>query len=442
MLDGLADFCTEELAEHGCASVSIAVARGGEIVLEQAHGFADTATGRPATPGTAYALASISKAITATGVCLAVDDGLLGLDDPAPGPGGGPVPTVRQLLQHRSGLRGYHDFHYDPSTPSPIDPDRYAQPLAEPGSGFEYSNLGYRRLGALLERATGRELGDFLRERVLLPLGMTDTFYGAAYPGSAPTAERYTADGRRYPVCTMGTPAAGAAWATAGDLARFGHGAPGLLRPETAAAAGEALAITEHVGYGLGWIISTGPGPQVRSHGGGMGGVAAMVVAVPELDLSLGVLCNSTNKAARDAILDHLLTELVPGYDPRTISPFPPDPARPPALPEGRWAGQIFTSEGQVPIRVAILTEGRITVALGDGPSVTAEASAGSDYELRAALDLQLPTADARVASPELALGLNRRGEGLVGRVAAHKNGDRTGLLGNYLVHACELAPI
>ncbi|WP_283843782.1 serine hydrolase [Kitasatospora humi] len=76
MLDGLTEFCTKALVEHDCPSVSIAVVRRDEVVLERAYGWADIEGRRAATTGTAYAVASISKSITATAVCAATDDGL------------------------------------------------------------------------------------------------------------------------------------------------------------------------------------------------------------------------------------------------------------------------------------------------------------------------------------------------------------------------------
>lgn len=82
MLDGLSEFCTGALAEHGCPSVSVAVADRGEVVHAAAYGTADLATGRPATPDTVYGLASITKPMTATAVCHAADEGLLDLDAP------------------------------------------------------------------------------------------------------------------------------------------------------------------------------------------------------------------------------------------------------------------------------------------------------------------------------------------------------------------------
>ena len=104
MLDGLGgldEFCTQALAEHGCASVSLAVVEGDRPVLTRAYGLADVADQQPATPETVYGLASVTKAFTATAVCLAADEGLLDLDAPIPGSYRWTAPTPRQLLRHR-----------------------------------------------------------------------------------------------------------------------------------------------------------------------------------------------------------------------------------------------------------------------------------------------------------------------------------------------------
>nr|WP_245985192.1 serine hydrolase domain-containing protein [Streptomyces tateyamensis] len=232
----LAAYCAEALAEHDCASVSVAVAEGGEIVRQEAHGWADTAGRRPATPQTVYRLASVTKTFTATAVCLAADRGLLDLDAPVPGPYGDPAPTVRQLLQHRGGFSTFYAFHYGPGE-SPVDPADYLLPLRPPGTGFEYANLGYYLLGRLLEQATGTVLDQYLRREVFEPLGMADTHLGADYRGSAPTAVGYTRDGRPYPRTSTRHPGATAGWSTATDLVRFAEGYRSLLRPGTAAAA-------------------------------------------------------------------------------------------------------------------------------------------------------------------------------------------------------------
>ncbi|GAA1169972.1 CubicO group peptidase (beta-lactamase class C family) [Kitasatospora gansuensis] len=441
MLDGLADHCAEALRAHGCPSVSVAVASHGEVVLAEAYGLADVAAGVPATPGTAYGLASATKPVTATAVCLAADDGLLDLDAPVPGSHRWPAPTVRQLLQHRGGFAAHYDFHYGEGA-GPIDADHYAVLFREPGSGFEYANLGYQALGRLLEEVTGRSLAEFVRERVTEPLGLTGWHLGPSWPGPTPAAVRYTPDGRAYPGrCATSHPGATEGWATATDLARFGQDYERLLKPETLAAVRAGLPLNPHLGYGLGWCVSSGDGPVVQSHGGGMGGVAAMLATVPEQRLSVAVLTNSTDKAARDSIVRYVLTALVPGYTDERIAPVTEDPARPMDLPPGRWTGTVGTPEGELPLTVEILPDRTVQLRLSDGQQATAPATASRAYDLRAHFPLQLPTADARIGSPQLGLELRLDQGRLTGAARTFKNGDGEGLLGNFLSHPCELRP-
>ncbi|MGW3655111.1 serine hydrolase domain-containing protein [Streptomyces sp. NPDC005151] len=442
MLDGLGgldEFCTRALAEHSCASVSVAVAERDELVLTRAYGQASVADQQPATPETVYGLASITKAFTATAVCLVADEGLLDLDTPIPGSFQWTAPTPRQLLQHRGGFPAFYNFHYD-TGPLPIDINRYRTLVREPGTDFEYSNVGYRELGSLLEAATGQSLGDYLRERITEPLGLTSFGYGPAYTGTAPVAQRYSVDGRTYATCFSGHPAAGAGWATAGDVARFARTSSQLLKPATIAAMYGAVPINEHLGYGLGRIVSRGAGPVIRSHGGGMGGVAAMMIEIPEREISVAVLANSTNKAARDAIVDHLVAILAPGFSNDQLNPIT-EQTRPMALAQGEWAGEISTAEGDIPLWIRILANSQVEIQLADGPPVTAPAIASQRSDLRVSAPMQLPTADARLNSPSFGLELRAERDRLAGRAIAFKDGDRDGWLGAYLVHPCVLRP-
>ncbi|MCT2588935.1 beta-lactamase family protein [Streptomyces sp. N2-109] len=441
MLERLDEICAEALAEHGCPSVSVAVAQRGEVVLAEAYGLAGLAEGRAATPATAYLLGSVTKPVTATAVCLAADEGLLDLDAPVPGEyGRRAAPTARQLLQHRGGLGAFYAWEYGEGEPM-VDPGRYTVLHREPGTGFTYANLGYRVLGGLLESVTGQPLGAFVRERVFEPLGLHGSHLGRTYPGPAPSAVRYTVDGRAYPDYGCGHPGATLGWAPAGELALFAQSYERLLRPETAAAVRAAPPLNARVGYGLGWSVSYGGTPVVLSHSGGGGGVAAMVVAVPELGLSVAVLSNSTSKAARDMVLRYVLGALVPGYTSALTDPGVPDPARPMDLPEGAvWEGRISAPEREVPVELWVLAGRRIGLRV-DGVSVTGEASASEAWAVRAEVPLQLPTADARINSPVLGLQLRLEEGRLTGVAHACKNGDGEGWLGNFLSHPCVLRP-
>ncbi|MGY1500928.1 serine hydrolase domain-containing protein [Streptomyces sp. QTS52] len=112
-------------------------------------------------------MASITKPMTATAICVAADEGLLDLDAPVPvpvpGDHGWPAPTVRQLLQHRGGFGAHYDFHYgSPGDGDRIDASPYATLHRPPGTAFAYANLDYRTLGHLLEAVTGQGLADFV----------------------------------------------------------------------------------------------------------------------------------------------------------------------------------------------------------------------------------------------------------------------------------------
>jgi CubicO group peptidase (beta-lactamase class C family) len=98
--------------------------------------------------------ASVTKLATALTVLIAVDRGVVGLDEEAGPPGS----TVRHLLAHASGLA------FEGS-----------MTLAAPGARRIYSNAGFDRLGALVEARTGRPFEEVMRESVLAPLGMTGT---------------------------------------------------------------------------------------------------------------------------------------------------------------------------------------------------------------------------------------------------------------------------
>ena len=107
--------------------------------------------------------ASLTKPCTAIAVLIAVEDGSLSLEDPA-GPHGS---TLRHLLAHASGL----DFDTDAV-------------LAPPATRRIYSNTGYERAADVLVAATGIDVGTYLREAVLQPLGCTaTTLQGTAAAG-------------------------------------------------------------------------------------------------------------------------------------------------------------------------------------------------------------------------------------------------------------------
>ena len=166
---------------------AVGVAAGGDFYWEGAAGLADVRTGEPLTPAHRFRVQSVMKIFVATVVLQLVDEGLLELDgDAAPI---APGVTVRQLLNHTSGLPNYHDDMVELFEPYRKDP-AYRWPLAPrevlalaldrprlfpPGEGWAYTGTNYLAAGLLVEEATGATLRQELRRRIVEPLGLDAT---------------------------------------------------------------------------------------------------------------------------------------------------------------------------------------------------------------------------------------------------------------------------
>ncbi len=169
----------------------VLVARRGQVVLHRAFGFRDAQRTQPMENDSLFRMASNSKAITAAGIMLLVDDGKIDLDAPV----GTYLPafdtdawrpvTIRHLLTHTSGLRIKSLFLtplLKPSAEHPQAPDlrlevnRFAKspPTAQVGATYSYSNAGFNMLAAVIEEVAG-SYKDHLRNRLYGPLGMQDS---------------------------------------------------------------------------------------------------------------------------------------------------------------------------------------------------------------------------------------------------------------------------
>ncbi len=175
--------------DEGLFNGVVLVAEHGRPVLAKGYGFANIEWSVPNTVDTKFRIASLTKQFTALLALQLVAEHRLDLDKtvsdylPAYPRDNGARITVHQLLNHTAGIPEYTWTGDLIDAQTPVRPDEFikrfwAQPLMfEPGTGFSYSNSGYYVLGVILERITGRSYEELLHERVLDPLGMTDTGY-------------------------------------------------------------------------------------------------------------------------------------------------------------------------------------------------------------------------------------------------------------------------
>jgi D-alanyl-D-alanine carboxypeptidase len=346
--------------------LSLVVVKDGAIVYQRAFGLADGPKHIAATSETVYGWWSMTKLVTAVAVLQFQEQGKLNIDDPVadhlpfftvayPAAASQPI-TIRQLLNHSSGipnnapaLVGWIHHVDQPRLDqsayiAQILPE-YAKPTFAPGDHGEYTNVGYMVLGALIEAASGQIYEEYVRERVLRPLGMrqTDFVYTKTMLPNAAVAShpwlsmetaalpvlvknwssyvRETTDGRMWlnrfyansaPPTGLIGPATDAARFMSAMLNAGELEGQRILSPESVrimihdshimGRGGEAD-IYPGMQYGLGWhIVPEGERLRIQHRGGGPGFGSEMRL-YPNEGLGLVVIANDTTYD-RDAILD------------------------------------------------------------------------------------------------------------------------------------------
>jgi CubicO group peptidase (beta-lactamase class C family) len=157
-----------------------------DFVWVKGYGYADLENKTPAKPESAYRLASITKPMTALAVLQLVEKGKINLDAevqtyvPYFPKKQWPV-TVRQVLGHLGGISHYKNYEQEghikthKTTREAVAIFENFDLVAEPGTRYSYSSYGYNLLGAVIEAASGMSYGDYMRQNVWQPLGMSDT---------------------------------------------------------------------------------------------------------------------------------------------------------------------------------------------------------------------------------------------------------------------------
>lgn len=297
----------------GAPSVSIAVIRDGKVEYAKGFGMADLENNVPATPNHVYRLGSITKQFTATIIMQLVQEGKLSLSDTLgkilpSSPEAWRKITIRQLLNHTSGIKNYTDIKglfegraMKPTTPWEVALTVKNDPLDfPPSSKWNYSNTGYVLLGLVIEKLDNRSYAKSLQTRILNPLGMTSTYFRseqAVVPNRAQGYSQAPKGFKHAPYLNMDWPyAAGSMESTVLDIAKWDAALYGnkilqqawLQKMWTK----EKLSTGEELNYGFGWGMSEMNGSKVVSHGGGIHGFTTQFTRVIDKRISVIVLEN------------------------------------------------------------------------------------------------------------------------------------------------------
>jgi D-alanyl-D-alanine carboxypeptidase len=322
-----ADSIADAIIKRGrVAALSMAVVRGQDTLVMKGYGMADVENDVPATAQTVYRIGSVTKQFTSVAVMQLVEQGKLSLDDDVTkyvpnAPTHGRRVLVRHLLNHTSGIPSYTDvgpgfgrvMRLDLSKDSLIATVKDDSLQFEPGSHFYYNNTGYFLLGMIVERVTGKPYGDYLRDALFAPNGLTSTVYCGTMPLIKRRAHGY--EGRptglvNADYISMDLPyAAGSLCSTVGDLAawtRLLHS--GKLVKEssfTTMTTPAKLSSGRPTQYGFGLFMDTVGTHRRVHHGGGINGFISELAYYPDDSLTVVVLSN-TVPAPSDQVAENL----------------------------------------------------------------------------------------------------------------------------------------
>jgi CubicO group peptidase (beta-lactamase class C family) len=323
-------------------ALSVAMARNGQFVYDQAIGMAYRKELMQAQPSTLFRIASVTKPITSVAIFTLVEKGQLHLNDKVFGPSGvlgtkyGKQPygqyvsdvTVDHLLTHTAG--GWPNDSSDPM----FRFDSWDQakligwalenlPLSyPPGEHWAYSNFGYCVLGRVIEQVTGQPYADYVQANVLAPCGISDMAIARnklseRLPNEAEYIGLYGEDPYKMNVTRMDSH--GGWLATPSDLVIFldhlGGAAnyPSLLKPGTIqvmTTPSPAYPQTSPARYARGWMVRT-DAPGTWWHDGSLPGTTSIMVRTP-INLCWAALVNTRTEphAEMDSALDKMLWDM------------------------------------------------------------------------------------------------------------------------------------
>lgn len=311
--------------DPGCA---VLVIKDGQPVFRKGYGVADLRTLQKIGPETNFRLASLTKQFAAMSVMLLVHDGKLHYEDRLTDvfpdfPAYGKTITIRQILNHTSGLVDYEDImakQYAGIADDKIPQIKDAGVLDlmkhetgtkfAPGTRWAYSNSGYVVLAMVVEKRSGMGFGDFLHKRIFMPLGMTGTV--AYEKGKNEVAHRAygntkTADGWRETdqSSTSATLGDGGVYTSLDDLEKWDRALANhtllnsremkpALTPPASADGAPLLQPDGSVAplYGFGWFLDPYRGHRRYSHYGETVGFRNAIQRFPDDRLSVIVLSN------------------------------------------------------------------------------------------------------------------------------------------------------
>ena len=325
--------------------IAVGIVKDGKVIHAKGYGLRSLETQEPTDAHTLFAIASNSKAFTATALGMLIDDGKLDWDTKVSAiipefkmydPYVSAEFTVRDLLCHRSGLGlGAGDLMFWPDSANFTKEEvihnlRYLKPVSSFRSKYDYDNLLYVVAGEVIARISGMSWEEFIEQKIMQPLGMSESAASLVrvqqtdniISAHAPLGEQIVPIPSHFGETTN---AAGGINSNIHDLSKWvlmhlNGGLYGenleqrliseknhreLWTPQTILK-GTTSYQTNFSMYGLGFQLNDENGYFVVSHTGGLAGVVTKITMVPALNLGIIVLTNQQSAYAFNAITNQI----------------------------------------------------------------------------------------------------------------------------------------
>ncbi|HLK27559.1 MAG TPA: serine hydrolase [Puia sp.] len=325
--------------------IAVAVIKDGKVIHSKGYGVRSLNTMQKVDENTLFGIASNSKAFTAAALGILVDEGKLKWDDKVRdyipefklyNPYVTEEFTIRDLLTHRSGLgMGAGDLMFFPDSSDFVLKDiiynlRFLKPVSSFRSKYDYDNNMYIIAGEVIARASGQSWDDFIEERIMKPLGMSNS---AASPDRVKDKslmiDGHAAVNGKVQVIARSSlkvgHAAGGINSSIADLSKWvllqlNHGKYGdgkqlfsdnvheeMWSPQTILQVrGPGPYNTHFASYGFGFGLSDVKGYKQVTHTGGLEGMVTQITMIPELNLGIIVLTNQQEGGAFSSITNQI----------------------------------------------------------------------------------------------------------------------------------------
>ena len=391
----------------GCA---VAVAQDGVLGYSRGYGYANLDYDIPITPQTVFDIASVSKQFNAAALTMLALEGKLSLDDdvrkwlPELPAYEQPI-TLRHMMYHTSGLRDYLNLfplagrgdYFPISHEQILDMMSRQQALIfPPGDRYRYSNTAYMLLAQVIERASGKTIGEQVNERIFEPLGMTGSyayddleqiipFRGTGYASAADGGVRIV---HNYNFDVVGD---GQLYSTMEDLLRWDnylHGSKPDIYPLMLTEG--RLNSGEGTGYAQGIVVGDYRGLGTVGHSGSSWGFRTHLLRIGDPALTIAVSCNqdeiNATRLAQQVADYYLADQLGPREenddDGRREREMPAEPLPLSAEQLQEYAGEFYSPELDATYRFAV-SDSRLDLRIEQEPAVNVVAVSDERLEIR-----------------------------------------------------------